>query len=51
MIEYSYLGPTQIATLAGNVHVVVVQITNLTFDGSIPKFENTPLSSVTLNLT
>ena len=42
---------TQIATLAGSVHVVVVQITNLTFAGSIPIFEKTPLSSVTLNLT
>ena len=45
--EYSKSGLSEIATLPGSVHVVVVQITKYT----LSRPSNLPLSSFTLNLT
>ena len=50
-LEYSKSGPTQIATLAGRVLVVVVQITKYVLLKSAPIAVSLPRSSVTLNLT
>ena len=44
-------GPTQIATFAGRVQVVVVQITKYVLLKSAPIAVSLPRSSVTLNLT